>query len=161
MANPSASETIVSVAARTSKPAKASDDSLRFLPWLFLAPGLLIYSVVVVYPMIYSSWLSLFRWDGVAPTKVFVGYDNYVTLLTQNDVFWIALRNNAVWLVAALLLPTSIGLGLAILLNSKFRGSHIFRSVFYFPAVLSLLIWTWIYHPDLGLLNQALRGVGL
>ena len=165
MANSSASETITSVAARTSKPAKASDDSLRFLPWLFLAPGLLIYSVVVVYPMIYSSWLSLFRWDGVAPTKVFVGFDNYVTLLTQNDVFWIALRNNAVWLVAALLLPTSIGLGLAILLNSKFRGSHIFRSIFYFPAVLSLavvgLIWTWIYHPDLGLLNQALIAGGL
>ena len=165
MANPSASETIVSVAARTSKPAKASDDSLRFLPWLFLAPALLIYSVVVVYPMIYSSWLSLFRWDGVAPTKVFVGFDNYVTSLTQNDVFWIALRNNAIWLVAALLLPTSIGLGLAILLNSKFRGSHIFRSIFYFPAVLSLavvgLIWTWIYHPDLGLLNQALIAGGL
>jgi len=165
MANSSASETITSVAARTSKPAKARDDSLRFLPWLFLAPALLIYSVVVVYPMIYSSWLSLFRWDGVAPTKVFVGFDNYVTLLTQNDVFWIALRNNAVWLVAALLLPTSIGLGLAILLNSKFRGSHIFRSIFYFPAVLSLavvgLIWTWIYHPDLGLLNQALFAGGL
>ena len=165
MANSSASETITSVAARTSKPAKARDDSLRFLPWLFLAPALLIYSVVVVYPMIYSSWLSLFRWDGVAPTKVFVGFDNYVTLLTQNDVFWIALRNNAVWLVAALLLPTSIGLGLAILLNSKFRGSHIFRSIFYFPAVLSLavvgLIWTWIYHPDLGLLNQALIAGGL
>ena len=153
------------MASATAKSAKLRDDSLRFLPWLFLAPGLIIYSIVVVYPMIYSSWLSLFRWDGVAPTKVFVGLDNYVTLLTQNDVFWIALRNNAIWLVAALLLPTSTGLGLAILLNSKFRGSHIFRSIFYFPAVLSLavvgLIWTWIYHPDLGLLNQALRGVGL
>ena len=115
--------------------------------------------------MVYSSWLSLFRWDGVSPTKVFVGLDNYGILLTQNDVFWIALKNNAIWLVAALLLPTSIGLGLAILLNSKFRGSHIFRSVFYFPSVLSLavvgLIWTWIYHPDLGLLNQALSAIGL
>ena len=153
------------MASATAKSAKLRDDSLRFLPWLFLAPGLIIYSIVVVYPMIYSSWLSLFRWDGVAPTKVFVGLDNYVTLLTQNDVFWIALRNNAIWLVAALLLPTSTGLGLAILLNSKFRGSHIFRSIFYFPAVLSLavvgLIWTWIYHPDLGLLNQALTAVGL
>jgi raffinose/stachyose/melibiose transport system permease protein len=165
MANSSASQTAVSVAPPTSKPARARDDSLRFLPWLFLAPALIIYSVVVVYPMVYSAWLSLFRWDGVAPTKIFVGFDNYVTLLTQNDVFWIALRNNAIWLVAALLLPTSIGLGLAILLNSKFRGSHIFRSVFYFPAVLSLavvgLIWTWIYHPDLGLLNQALTAAGL
>ena len=160
-----APENTASLAPRTAKDAKKSDDSLRLLPWLFLAPSLVIYSVVVVYPMIYSAWLSLFRWDGVAPTKIFVGLDNYGILLTQNDVFWIALRNNAIWLVAALLLPTSIGLGLAILLNSRFRGSHIFRSVFYFPSVLSLavvgLIWTWIYHPDLGLLNQALTASGL
>jgi raffinose/stachyose/melibiose transport system permease protein len=160
-----ASEKTASLAPGTAKDAKKSDDHLRLLPWLFLAPSLAIYSVVVVYPMIYSAWLSLFRWDGVAPTKIFVGLDNYGVLLTQNDVFWIALRNNAIWLVAALLLPTSIGLGLASLLNSRFRGSHIFRSVFYFPSVLSLavvgLIWTWIYHPDLGLLNQLLTASGL
>jgi raffinose/stachyose/melibiose transport system permease protein len=159
------SEKTARLTPRTSKSANKSDNSLRYLPWLFLAPALVIYSIVVVYPMVYSSYLSLFRWDGVAPTKAFVGLDNYGILLTQNDVFWIALRNNAVWLVAALLLPTSIGLGLAILLNSKFRGSAIFRSVFYFPSVLFLavvgLIWTWIYHPDLGLLNQALTAVGL
>lgn len=150
---------------RKSKSAGASDDYLRFLPWLFIAPALLIYTVIVVYPMIYSSYLSLFRWDGISPHKVFVGLQNYVILLTQNEVFWIALKNNAVWLIASLLLPTSIGLGFALILNSKFRGSHVFRSIFYFPAVLSLavvgLIWTWIYHPDLGLLNQALNSAGL
>lgn len=148
-----------------AKPRKRSDDYLRFVPWLFLTPALAIYTVVVVYPMIYSAYLSLFRWDGISPTKIFVGLQNYVTLLTENPVFWIALRNNAIWLVAALLFPTSIGLGLALLLNLKFRGSAIFRSIFYFPAVLSLavvgLIWTWIYHPDLGLLNQALGALGL
>jgi raffinose/stachyose/melibiose transport system permease protein len=147
------------------KSAKAGDDSLRFLPWLFLAPSLLIYTVVVVYPMVYSAYLSLFQWDGISPTKIFVGIGNYVILFTQNDVFWIALKNNAIWLVFALLLPTSIGLGLALLLNTKFRGSHIFRSIFYFPAVLSLavvgLIWTWIYQPDLGLLNQVLGSISL
>jgi raffinose/stachyose/melibiose transport system permease protein len=115
--------------------------------------------------MVYSGYLSLFRWDGISPTKVFVGFENYITLFTQNEVFWIALKNNAIWLVIALFLPTSMGLGFALLLNSRFRGSHIFRSVFYFPAVLSLavvgLIWTWIYHPDLGLLNQMLSAVGL
>ena len=124
-----AAEKTATLAPRTSKSGKASDDSLRFLPWLFLAPGLAIYSVVVVYPMVYSSYLSLFRWDGVSPTKVFVGLENYGILLTQNDVFWIALRNNAIWLVAALVLPTSIGLGLAILLNSKFRGSPLLSKI--------------------------------
>jgi raffinose/stachyose/melibiose transport system permease protein len=115
--------------------------------------------------MVYSAYLSLFQWDGISPTKAFVGLGNYVILFTQNDVFWIALKNNAIWLVFALLLPTSIGLGLALLLNTKFRGSHIFRSIFYFPAVLSLavvgLIWAWIYQPDLGLLNQVLGSIGL
>src|SRR6201993_5122882 len=109
-----ASENTATLAPRISKSAKTSDDSLRFLPWLFLAPALLIYSIVVVYPMIYSAYLSLFRWDGVSPTKVYVGLENYGILFTQNDVFWIALKNNAIWLVAALLSPTSIGLGLAI-----------------------------------------------
>jgi raffinose/stachyose/melibiose transport system permease protein len=153
------------VSSAVAKPSKPRDDYQRSLPWGFLAPALLIYSVVVVYPMVYSVYLSLFRWDGVSPTKTFVGLQNYVDLFTQDQVFWIALKNNAVWLVAALLLPTSIGLGLALLLNLKFRGSAVFRSIFYFPAVLSLavvgLIWTWIYHPDLGLLNQALGALGL
>jgi len=135
------------------------------LPWAFLAPALTIYVVVVVYPMAYSAYLSFFKWDGVSPTKQFVGSQNYISLLLTDQVFWIALRNNAIWLVAALLLPTSIGLGLAVLLNRKFRGSNIFRSVFYFPAILSLavvgLIWNWIYLPDIGLINQILGALGL
>jgi raffinose/stachyose/melibiose transport system permease protein len=155
----------VSAGSKGSPSAKKSKDQLRFLPWVFLAPALIIYSVVVVYPMLFSAYLSFFRWDGVAPKKIFVGFQNYVTLLTHNEVFWIALKNNAIWLIAALLVPTSIGLSLALVLNSRFRGSHIFRSIFYFPAVLSLavvgLIWTWIYHPDLGLANQLLDALGL
>jgi raffinose/stachyose/melibiose transport system permease protein len=155
----------ISAGSKRSWGARKRNDTLRLLPWVFLAPALVIYSVVVVYPMLYSTYLSLFRWDGVAPKKIFVGWQNYVALLTHNEVFWIALKNNAIWLVAALLVPTSIGLGLALVLNSRFRGSHIFRSIFYFPAVLSLavvgLIWSWIYHPDLGLANQFLDAVGL
>jgi raffinose/stachyose/melibiose transport system permease protein len=140
-------------------------DWSRLLPWAFLAPALVIYVIVVVYPMVYSGYLSFFKWDGVAPTKQFVGLQNYFTLLFNDKVFWTALLNNAIWLVAALLIPTSIGLGLALLLNKGFRGSSIYRSVFYFPAILSLavvgLIWNWIYLPDIGLINQLLGGLGL
>ena len=121
--------------------------------------------LAVVYPMAYSAYLSFFKWDGVAPTKQFVGLQNYITLLFNDKVFWTALLNNAIWLVAALLIPTSIGLGLAVLLNRGFRGSSVYRSVFYFPAILSLavvgLIWNWIYLPDIGLINQLLGGIGL
>ncbi len=130
-------------------PRKTRPSFRWLLPWLFVAPALFIYVVVVVYPMVFSVYLSFFRWDGIAPTKAFIGLQNYVALFASDPVFWIALTNNAIWLVAALILPTSIGLTLALILNSKFRGSRIFRTIFYIPAVLSLavvgLIWTWMY----------------
>jgi raffinose/stachyose/melibiose transport system permease protein len=132
---------------------------------LFLAPAFLIYVTVIVYPLLYSSWLSLFDWDGISPTKRFVGFENYVTLWSANRVFWIALKNNALWTAVALVVPTSLGLALALLLNGKLVARGFWRGVFYFPAILSLsicgLIWTWIYHPTLGFLNQFLGWIGL
>ena len=132
---------------------------------LFLAPALLFYIAIVVYPIIYSGYLSLFRWDGIAPRMTFVGLRNYELLLTRNPVFWIALRNNAIWIVCALIIPNSIGFTLALALDRRLRGRAIYRSIFYFPSTLSLavvgLIWTWIYHPQLGLFNQVLVAVGL
>lgn len=132
---------------------------------LFLAPAFLIYVTVIIYPLLYSCWLSLFDWDGISPTKRFVGFENYVTLWSANRVFWIALKNNALWTAVALVVPTSLGLALALLLNGKLVARGFWRGVFYFPAILSLsicgLIWTWIYHPTLGFLNQFLGWVGL
>jgi raffinose/stachyose/melibiose transport system permease protein len=133
--------------------------------WLFLAPATVIFAVVLIYPMTYSAWLSLFQWDGVSPNKVWVGVENYVELFTANRVFWIALKNNVFWSLLSLVIPTGIGLGLALLLNTAFRGSSFFRSVFYFPAILSMsivgLIWSWMYHPTLGLINQSFAAIGL
>jgi raffinose/stachyose/melibiose transport system permease protein len=135
------------------------------VPWLFLAPAMLIFGVVLVYPMLYSIWLSLFQWDGVSPIKTWVGIGNYVELFTANRVFWIALKNSIFWSLLSLFVPTSIGLALALVLNRAFRGRAFFRSVFYFPAILSMsivgLIWSWMYHPNLGLLNQLLAAAGL
>jgi raffinose/stachyose/melibiose transport system permease protein len=137
-------------------------DEIR--PWLFAAPAALIFLVVLVYPMVYSIYLSLFQWNGVSPTKVFVGFDNYIELFTDNRVFWIAFKNNVIWVLLSVTVPTGIGLALALVLNTGFAGTAFFRSVFYFPAILSMsivgLIWSWIYHPTLGLLNQTLHALG-
>ena len=148
---------------RRRLPRKLVDQVLA--PWLFLAPAVLIFAIVLVYPMAYSSWLSLFRWDGVAPDRLWVGLGNYVELFTRNRVFWIALKNNVIWSLLSLVVPTGIGLALALALEGRFRGSAFFRSVFYFPAILSMsivgLIWSWMYHPSLGLVNQLLEVLGL
>lgn len=135
------------------------------LALLFVLPALVIYLTVIVYPLLYSSWLSLHDWNGVSDTKTFVGLDNYRVLLEENRVFWVALKNTALWTVVALTVPTSLGLALALALNRKLRGTAFYRSVYYFPAILSMsitgLIFTWIYHPTLGFLNQMLEWAGL
>jgi raffinose/stachyose/melibiose transport system permease protein len=137
----------------------------RVQPWLFIAPAIFIFVVVLVYPMIYSIYLSLFEWNGVSETKNFVGLDNYVELFTSNRVFWIAFKNNVIWVVLSVLVPTGIGLALALTLNMTFGGNSFFRGLFYFPAILSMsivgLIWSWMYHPTLGLINQVLQQSGL
>jgi ABC-type sugar transport system permease subunit len=87
-----ASEKTATLAPRTSKSASKSDDSLRYLPWLFLAPALVICTIVVVYPMVYSSYLSLFRgatWkavEGARPIQRFL----YITfpLLRAKPLFF-------------------------------------------------------------------------
>jgi raffinose/stachyose/melibiose transport system permease protein len=131
---------------------------------LFTLPALAIYATIIVYPLFYSGYLSLFDWDGVRDRRTFVGLENYRILLTENRVFWIALTNNAIWTTVALIVPTTLGLILALALDQRLRGRAFFRGIFYFPAILSLsitgLIFTWIYHPTLGFLNQMLEWVG-
>ena len=154
---------------RDAAPVPRSRRRNRLAPYrvglLFLLPALAFYLAIIVYPITYSAYLSLFRWDGIGPRMTFVGLRNYEVLLTRNPVFWIALKNNSIWIACALLIPNGIGFALALALDRKLRGRAIYRSIFYFPSTLSLavvgLIWTWIYHPQLGLFNQVLVRLGL
>ena len=73
-------------------------------------------------------------------------------------------RTTSFWVLLSVVVPTSLGLALALILNMTFGGISFFPGVFYFPAILSLsivgLIWSWMYHPTLGLLNQSCISLG-
>ncbi|UQZ86276.1 Lactose transport system permease protein LacF [Paenibacillus konkukensis] len=134
-------------------------------PWLFLTPALLIYLTVIFVPSLYTLYLSLFSWNGVAPHKEFVGLQNYADLLLNDSVFPRAIRNNLQWMVGSLVLTLGLGLSLALLLNKKWRGRTFFRGVFYFPYVLSgvvvATVWSWMYNPTQGFINKVLETAGL
>lgn len=134
-------------------------------PYLFLLPALLIYGVFLVYPMVDSLWLSLFDWDGLSPTRTFVGLDNYRRILIEDPVSRLALRNNVIWTFVKLTIPPALGLLLAIALNGRLPGRIIFRGIFYGPGVLPLvavgMIWAWMYNPSFGVLNEFLKLIGL
>ena len=130
----------------------------------FLAPALLIYIIIIVFPGIYSVVLSLFEWNGVAE-KRFVGLANYVKLFTNDDIFRIALKNNVIWIVLTVCITVVLSLILALVLDGKFTGRIVYRSIFYFPYMLSWIvigiIWKWMYNPNFGMINTFLGAVGL
>ncbi len=132
--------------------------------YLFTVPALAFYVVFLVYPTIRTVRLSFTNWDGIAPTWRGVGLQNYAHLL-QQPVMHVALKNTLVWSVAIIVVPTALGLMLAMALNDEFRGRALLRTIFYAPGVLPLvgvaLIWGWIYNPQFGILNQFLEAVGL
>ncbi len=138
------------------------ENRLRIAPWLFLAPGILVFSLYIVLPIFQSIGISLFDWDGLGE-KRFVGLANYSELL-QDEAFFTSLKNNVVWLVLYLL-AIPAGLFVALFLNQTTRGIRIYKSMFFFPLVISQvvvgLIFSWFYDPRFGLLNTMLDGVGL
>jgi raffinose/stachyose/melibiose transport system permease protein len=134
-------------------------------PWLFLAPALFFYTAFLVGPMLFTLYTSFFQWDGLSADMTFVGLGNYVRLLFNDEVSQLALRNNIVWTIGAVTIPTAIGLALAVGLNGIRPINRLMRTLYYAPAVLPLvavgLIWGWMYNPHFGAINTFLKGAGL
>lgn len=135
----------------------------KLVPYCFLAVPMLIYLVWIIGPTIYTFYLSLTNWDGVSSPH-YIGLKNYDTLFDQST-FTEALGNNVRWLVIFITVPTTMGLGLAMLFNTEMRGGRWYKVSFYSPLVLSwpviALVWSWVYHPTKGLLNSLLIEGGI
>ena len=131
-------------------------------PILFLAPGLLFFAVYVIIPIFQSFNISLYDWDGLGEAT-YVGLDNYRELGTDRN-FEISLWNNVKWLVLYLL-AIPLGLFIALFLNQTVVGIRLYKSLFFFPFVLSQvvvgLVFSWFYLPREGLLNAVLDFIGM
>lgn len=129
----------------------------RLAPWLFLAPGILIFLLYVIFPIAQSILISFYGWDGLGEAR-WIGIQNYVDLL-DDDSFYTSLKNNAIWLVLYLL-AIPAGLAIALFLNQTVTGIRFYKSLFFFPFVISQvvvgLIFSWFYAPDFGLLPKIL-----
>jgi len=139
----------------------------RNIHYFMILPAILILFSIVIYPMIYSFWISLHTWYLGKPQQFpFVGLSNYYALLFKDSVFRISLRNTLVILSVCIPVEFALGLILALLLNRKdLKGRKIFRSILIAPVVLTPVVagvlWKFIFHPRLGILNYLLSLVGI
>ena len=133
----------------------------------YLFPALAIYTCFMVLPVLTSFRTSLYEWNGVGEMK-FVGFENYIRLFTDSlykERFFNALKNNGVMFCFIMLFQNVYGLLLAVLLTRGLRGSGFFRTVFFSPVTISVVIvgflWTLIYNPTWGVINAILKSLNL
>lgn len=135
--------------------------SKHWVPWIFMAPALILFSLYVLYPIADSFMLSFYSWDGLGD-KTWIGFDNYIQLF-DSETFWTALKNNILWMILFMLAPP-IGLAIALFLNQDVPGIRLVKALFFFPFVISQvvigLVFSWFYDPNLGLLNTILDVFG-
>ena len=126
---------------------------LAVTPWLFLAPAILFFTVYVILPIFQSIWISFYEWDGLGE-KTWVGTANYVELM-DDERFYTSLKNNVIWLVLYML-AVPAGLFIALFLNQTVTGIRLYKSLFFFPFVISQvvvgLVFAWFYDPSNGII---------
>ncbi|MEZ5848299.1 MAG: sugar ABC transporter permease [Geminicoccaceae bacterium] len=134
----------------------------RYWRTVLLAGPLAVFTIFVIGPLLSSFYYSFTDWNGFSSDYKFVGFDNFAKIATDR-LFLQATVNTTFWMIAAIILPTALGLGLALLLDSRVFGARFFKSIFYLPICLSAVIvgqiWIWIYQPDWGLLNTIIASV--
>lgn len=129
-----------------------------------VAPALLLLVAFVVAPLIIGAFTSLQRTTSMVGGGTFVGLDNYIFAL-QDKVFWTSIKNTVYYAVFITIAKNALGLGLALLLAKKMRGLTLFRVAVFIPVTFSFIVtgvlWSWIYSPVFGILNEFLNSVGL
>ena len=139
--------------------------SLRFRPGvvLFMLPAFALYSLFFIIPFLRTMYGSLFNWNGMENAR-FIGFGNYAQL-ARDSLFLTGIGRVALWALLAIIFKVGSALVLASMLRLPIRGERFFTGAFFVPVVISSaaisLMFTLLYDPDIGLIDVALRGVGL
>jgi putative chitobiose transport system permease protein len=135
----------------------------KITPYLFLFPALLILCLTVFWPAIQTFYLSFTSYEYIDEAPKWIGFDNFIKLW-KDQVFWQTLENTFLYLLIVVPILVIIPLFLAILVNQKLQGITWFRTAYYTPVIISMIVagiaWKWLYAEN-GLLNQFLQTIGL
>lgn len=132
---------------------------------VFITPAVIFVIVMMVFPVLFTLWMSLHNWGGGAnASPEFIGFENFTTLAGDSR-FWAAVRRTFYFTLMAVTVETILGVAIAVLLDREFFGKGVIRTIFLFPMIATpvaiALVWRLMYEPNLGILNDMLSSVGL
>lgn len=129
-----------------------------------LLPALVFFGLFVGFPVGYAFWLSFHDWNMMAPTPYWVGLENYTELIADEE-FLRSLVQTALFTAGITACILVFSLAMALLVDVKLRWIKAYRTIFYLPAVTSLvaigIVWVWMFDPHYGLINQLLAAIGI
>lgn len=131
---------------------------------LLIAPAVLVFCAVIVYPLVSAIYLSLFKIFTPTLEGTWVGLDNYRDLLAKGE-FWTSLWTNLIWTIGTLTLQIIFGVGMALVLHQNIWFRSLARSLILFPyfisTVVAVLVWKWLFNDLYGILNHFMISAGL
>jgi len=132
--------------------------------WLLLAPSLVLLGGLVVFPVLYNIWLSLFDKHAFMPVQSFVGLRHY-RYFASDPEFWASFYYGSVYAGVTMVLQLGVGVPSALLLNEGFRGRNLLRGVVLFPymipTIVAVILWKWLLNDSYGLVNHLLMRAGI
>jgi len=144
---------------------KSYDRLKKFLlVLLFISPALFFYGTFNLIGIVRTFYYSFMRWKGISASRTFIGLENYIRLLSDS-LFWNSLKNNFILVIVSIFIQLPGALILALLVNSKIKGTRFFRTVYFMPMLLSTvatgIMWVLFYDPNFGLLAKLIDILGL
>lgn len=129
----------------------------------FLLPALLLFVFLELYSLLYNVYMGFHEWSGFGDPE-YVGLNNY-RFLTEDELFWEALKHNVIFMIVALAVMSVLSLLIALVLDSGMPGAGLFRGLMFLPVITPTVVvglaWTRVFSTQGGLLNQSLDMVGL
>jgi len=131
----------------------------------FVLPAVFVYLLFVAWPIFSTVQTSFYDWDGISLQREWVGFENYIELLTRDRAFGLSVRNNLIWAVVTISAMVVFGFLIAYMLNQKLRLRNVYRTLIFLPTTASLVvigfIWEFMYRPNGGIINNVLTLLGL
>lgn len=134
--------------------------------WLYLFPAVLMVVIILYLPIFINLYESFFSWGAMSTRHEFVGFENYIKMF-QDDIFYIAVKNNLIFTVMSVICQIGISLLIANVLETKFirRTAVFFRTVYFIPSLLMVTVvgiaFQMIYSPSIGIVNPLLEMLGI